>query len=122
MSSARAGGLADGMFRVLPEHNPTSKTDKYKRIHYLVCRLGLTVSDRMQEALIDLRRQAYQAPNSELERLALKGFSEEEFVGAVKEVLCIWLHQEAVGCSAEEATEWLADMEKQGRLVSDVFT
>lgn len=107
MSSARAGGLADGMFRVLPEHNPTSKTDKYKRIHYLVCRLGLTVSDRMQEALIDLRRQAYQAPNSELERLALKGFSEEEFVGAVKEVLCIWLHQEAVDQGGPTAPPWL---------------
>ncbi|KFA94151.1 bifunctional cytochrome P450/NADPH--P450 reductase [Archangium violaceum] len=40
---------------------------------------------------------------------------------AVRETLAR-LHQEAVGCSAEEATEWLSDMEKQGRLVSDVFT
>jgi cytochrome P450/NADPH-cytochrome P450 reductase len=40
---------------------------------------------------------------------------------AVRETLAR-LHQEAVGCSAEEATGWLADMEKQGRLVSDVFT
>ncbi|WNG26573.1 cytochrome P450 [Cystobacter fuscus] len=31
------------------------------------------------------------------------------------------IHQEKVGCSSEEALAWLADMEKQGRLVSDVF-
>src|SRR5262249_36535462 len=107
MTGARVEGLADGGFRVRPEHNPKNKSDTYKRVHYLVCRLGLTVADRMQEALVDLRRQAYQAPTKELEQLALKGFSEEEFVGAVKEVLCIWLHQEAVDQGGPAAPDWL---------------
>ncbi|QRN94380.1 cytochrome P450 [Archangium violaceum] len=39
---------------------------------------------------------------------------------AVRETLAR-IHQETVGCSAEEAAAWLTGMEKQGRLVSDVF-
>ncbi|WP_257459637.1 bifunctional cytochrome P450/NADPH--P450 reductase [Archangium lipolyticum] len=39
---------------------------------------------------------------------------------AVRETLAR-IHQEAVGCSAEEAAAWLTGMEKQGRLVTDVF-
>ncbi|MET0402849.1 MAG: cytochrome P450 [Cystobacter sp.] len=31
------------------------------------------------------------------------------------------IHQEGAGCSVEEANAWLADLEKQGRLVADVF-
>jgi hypothetical protein len=107
MVGAKVEGLPGGVFRVRPEHNPKTKSEKYKRVHYLVCRLGLAVSDRLQEALVDLRRQAYQAPSPELEQLALKGYSEDEFVGAVKEILCIWLHQEAVDQGGPQAPPWL---------------
>ncbi|OJH42891.1 cytochrome [Cystobacter ferrugineus] len=39
---------------------------------------------------------------------------------AVRETLAK-IHQERVGCSEAEATAWLEGMEKQGRLVADVF-
>ncbi|WNG21205.1 bifunctional cytochrome P450/NADPH--P450 reductase [Cystobacter fuscus] len=39
---------------------------------------------------------------------------------AVRETLAR-IHQETVGCSEAEATAWLEGMEKQGRLVADVF-
>jgi len=39
---------------------------------------------------------------------------------AVRETLAR-IHRETVGCSEEEASHWLAEMEKQGRLVADVF-
>ena len=31
------------------------------------------------------------------------------------------IHPETVGCSAEESTEWMTHLAKQGRRVSDVF-
>lgn len=107
MTSAKLEGQPGGVFRVRPEHNPSNKQEKYKRVHYFVCRLGLTVSDRLQEALIDLRRSAYDAPTPELMQLALKGYSDDEFVGAVKELLCIWLHQEAVDQGGPQAPPWI---------------
>jgi cytochrome P450 / NADPH-cytochrome P450 reductase len=39
---------------------------------------------------------------------------------AVRETLAR-IHRESVGCSAEESTAWLTAMEREGRLVADVF-
>src|SRR5437879_4678292 len=93
-------------FRVRPEHAPKSKPETYKRLHYYVAKMGVTVSDQLQAVLIDIRRQSYTMP-SELQRIALKGFSDDEFVSAVKEVLCIWMHMEAMDQGGEEMPPWL---------------
>lgn len=121
MASAKVEGIPSRVFHVRPEHAPRSKSEKYKRVHYFVCRLGLAVSDRLQEALMDLRRQADQAPSQELEQLALKGYSEEEFVCAVKEILCIWLHQEAIDQGGSGAPAWLMSFLRTALGATDIL-
>jgi len=107
MSSAQVENLPGGTFRVLPEHNPKSKPEKYRRLHYYVSRMGVAVSDCLMESLLIVRRTAYQLSGQELQTLALKGYSDEEYCTAVKELLCIWLHQEAMDQGGKEAIPWI---------------
>jgi hypothetical protein len=93
-------------FRVRPEHAPRSKPETYKRLHYYVAKMGVTVSDQLQAVLIDIRRNAYSLP-PDIQRTALKGFSDDEFVSTVKEILCIWMHLEAVDQGGEFMPAWL---------------
>src|SRR5438105_14289988 len=96
MTSGRIEGALPDVFRVLPEHAPKSKSETYKRRHYYVAEMGVTVSDQLQSALIDLRRNAHYLPDQDLQRIAMKGYSDEEFVFAVKEIVCLWMHMEAM--------------------------
>lgn len=94
-------------FQASDEHAPRSKTEAYKRLHYYVSKMGVTISDQLQLALIDLRRNAHQLPEDGLQKLAIKGFRDDEFVPAVKEILCIWLHLEAIDQGGEKMPDWL---------------
>src|SRR5688572_25122735 len=105
MTSGRVEGVP--VFKVRPEHTPKSKPETYKRLHYYVAKMGVTVSDQLQEALIDLRRSAYSMTDPQMQNLALKGFNDDEFVSAVKELLCIWMHMEAMDQGGEHMPPWL---------------
>lgn len=94
-------------FRVRPEHSPKSRDEAYQRVHFYVAKLSVTVSDQLQRALIGLRRSAYNFTDPAVQKLALKGYSDDEFASAVKEILCIWLHMEAMDQGGEEMPEWL---------------
>jgi len=107
MTNGKTEGVAGDVFRPGPEQNPRSREETYKRLHYYAARLALAVSDHLQDALINLRRKAYGLTDPELKKLALKGYSDEEYVTAVKEILCIWLHLEAVEQGGEEMPRWL---------------
>ncbi len=94
-------------FVAQPEHSPKSRDETYQRVHYYVAKLSVTASDQLQQALINLRRSAYNLTDANLQRLALKGYTDEEFASAVKEILCIWLHMEAMDQGGDGMPEWL---------------
>lgn len=102
-----AAGLVDEVFQVTPDLIPKSNEETYKRLHYYVAEMSVSISDHLRDALIELRKMSDQLPNQELQQLALKGYTDEEFVAAVKELLCIWLHLEAMDQGGEEMPGWL---------------
>lgn len=107
MANVQPGFVSGGLFRVRPEHCPGSKPEKYKRLHYYVSRLGVAVSDYLMEALLNLRRTAYQFQDQRVQQLALKAYSDDEYTAAVKELLCIWLHMEAMDQGGDTMPDWL---------------
>lgn len=90
-----------------PEWAPKSKQEAYKRLHYYVSKSGVAVSQLLQEALVNLRQNAHNLADEDLQKLALKGFSEDEFAPAVKELMCIWLHVQALEQGSERMPPWL---------------
>ena len=107
MGTSRGEELPRGLFQVRLEHCPRSKEETYERLHFYVSWLGVAVADSLQDCLLDLRRKAGMTDNRAVQRLLLKGYSDEEYVAAVKEILCIWLHLEVIDQGGEEAPEWL---------------
>ena len=107
MSNVRAEQLPGGLFRVRPEHCPKTKQEKYKRLHYYVSRLGVSLSDALMELLLDLRRTAYRYQDPQVQKSALKAFDDDEYTNAVKELLCIWLHLEAMDQGGDLMPDWL---------------
>jgi hypothetical protein len=107
MSNVRTDQLPGGTFHVRPEHCPKTKQEKYKRLHFYVSKLGVALSDNLMEALLDLRRTAYRFPDPEVQQVALKAFNDEEYTNAVKELLCIWLHLEAMDQGGDHMPDWL---------------
>ncbi len=107
MSNVQPDYVSGVLFRVRPEHCPASKQEKYKRLHYYVSRLGVAVSDYLMEALLNLRRSAYQFQDQRVQQLALKAYNDDEYTSAVKELLCIWLHLEAMDQGGDRMADWL---------------
>lgn len=107
MTKVKTDQMPGGLFRVRPEHCPKSKQEKYKRLHFYVSRLGVSVSDLLMENLLDLRRKAYQYQDPNVQQTALKAFNDEEYTNAVKELLCIWLHMEAMDQGGDSMPDWL---------------
>lgn len=107
MSNVRTDQLPGGLFRVRPEHCPKTKQEKYKRLHFYVSKLGVALSDYLMEALLDLRRNAYRFPQPDVQQAALKAYDDEEYTKAVKELLCIWLHLEAMDQGGDRMPDWL---------------
>lgn len=107
MSGEPIEGLQGAVFRVLPEHIPKSKPETYRRLHYYVAKLGVTVSDSLQDTLIKLRQSADHIGDPEARTMARKGFNDGEFLPAVKEILVVWLHLEAMDQGGKDMPSWL---------------
>lgn len=95
-------------FRPKPGHFPRSKQDRYKRIQYYVGQLGEAASAQMKQALIVLRNAAEQLP-PELQPIAHKDYSDTELLPALKELVCIWIHVEAIEQGSESMMTWLME-------------
>lgn len=94
------------IFKAQAEHEPKSETDKYERLHYYVYHSSLKIIDLLRRSLADIRKSAPdQAP--ELQRLALKPCKSPEMTLALKEVLCVWFHLEALDQGGEGAPGWV---------------
>lgn len=100
-------GVYSDLFRAEPDNEPKSDEERNFRLDYYTCRLAITASEQLTEALIGLRNAADRLQPPELGTLALKQFKQEEFSAAVKEIVCIWIHQEAVDQGGDALPEWL---------------
>ena len=106
------------MFRPMPGHNPRSRQDRYRRVHYYVSQLGAAASGQLKQALLALRAASEHMP-VDLQELALKPYIESEFLPATKELLCIWIHLEAVDQGGEGMPSWLMQYLKLALYATD---
>jgi hypothetical protein len=103
----------------MPGHNPRSRQDRYRRVQYYVSVLGASASAQLKQALLVLRNAADQLPSPELSRAARKQYLESEFLPATKEMLCIWLHLEAIDQGGEMMPQWLMNYLKLALYATD---
>lgn len=94
-------------FSVRPHHNPKSRTERYRRVHFYVSRMGVSVSARLRQVLNALRQLAVEMKDPSCAAYARKSYTEAEFLPAVKELLCIWIHLDAVDQGGELMPVWL---------------
>lgn len=106
-------------FFVTPALNPKSRSERYKRVHFYVSQLGVAVSAQLKERLLAIRQLSDKVKDPELAALAAKSFSEEEFLPAVKELLCIWIHLDAADQGGDLMPAWLMNYLKLSLYASD---
>ncbi len=107
MHETRGEELPPGLFQARPEHRPATKEEWNERLNFYACWMGVAVSDALYECLMALRQAAPNLPNNTVRNLALKAYSDEEYAAGVKEVLCIWLHLEAMDQGGDNSPPWL---------------
>ena len=110
---------AETRFFVTPALNPKTRSERYKRVHYYVSQLGVSVSARLKERLVAIRGLADKIKDPDLSALAAKNFSEAEFLPAVKELLCIWVHLDAADQGGDLMPAWLMNYLKLALYASD---
>lgn len=116
---AETAASGDTRFYVTPALNPKSRSERYKRVHYYVSQLGISVSARLKERLLAVRGLAGKIKDPDLAELAGKNFSEAEFLPAVKELLCIWIHLDAADQGGDLMPAWLMNYLKLALYASD---
>lgn len=116
---AETAATGDTRFYVTPALNPKSRNERYKRVHFYVSQLGIAVSARLKERLLAIRGLAEKIKDEDLAALAAKSFSEEEFLPAVKEILCIWIHLDAADQGGDLMPAWLMNYLKLALYASD---
>jgi hypothetical protein len=116
---AEEAASGDTRFYVTPAMNPKSRSERYKRVHFYVSQMGVSVSVRLKERLLAIRALSSKIRDSDLSRLARKNYSEEEFLPAVKELLCIWIHLDAADQGGDLMEPWLLNYLKLALYASD---
>lgn len=117
MAEKTASG--ESRFYVTPALNPKSRSERYKRVHYYVSQLGVAVSAQLKERLLAIRQLADRIRDPDLAAYASKSFSEDEFLKAVKELLCIWIHLDAADQGGDLMPAWLMNYLKLSLYASD---
>lgn len=107
------------LFRPMPGHNPRNREDRYRRVRYYTAQLGSQASAQLKQALLVLRNNADQMPTPELQAMARKQYTEVEFLSAVKELMCMWIHLEAVDQGGEGMPSWLMSYLKLALFATD---
>ncbi len=98
---------SEPFYRPPAEACPADREESFVRVQFYISRLALVASDHLLESVMTLRRKAYGLTDQLLQQLALKGFTDEEYCAAVKEVLCVWLHLEVIDQGGNDAPDWL---------------
>ncbi len=107
MCQTQGEELPPGLFRARAQHCPATREELYERLNFYASWMGVAVSDVLYECLMELREAAPKLPDETVRQLALKAYSDNEYAQAVKEILCIWFHLEAMDQGGDEAPEWL---------------
>lgn len=110
---------SSNFFRPLPEHKPQSTRQRYQRVHSYVSLLGSKSSSLLKKTLLAIHEAAERIEDPQIKALALKQYTESEFLPATKELLCIWLHLEAVDQGGEEMPAWLLQFLKLSLYATD---
>ena len=116
---AEDAASGDNRFYVTPALNPKSRAERYKRVHFYVSQMGISVSARLKERLLAIRGLAEKIKDPDLSALASKNFSEAEFLPSVKELLCIWIHLDAADQGGDLMPAWLMNYLKLALYASD---
>jgi hypothetical protein len=116
---AEQAASGDTRFYVTPALNPKSRSERYKRVHFYVSQMGISVSVRLKERLLAIRALSGKIRDPDLSSLARKNFSESEFLPAVKELLCIWIHLDAAEQGGDLMPPWLMNYLKLALYASD---
>jgi hypothetical protein len=116
---AENAGSGDTRFYVTPTLNPKTRSERYKRVHFYVSQMGISVSARLKERLLAIRGLAAKIKDPDLANLASKNFSEAEFLPSVKELLCIWIHLDAADQGGDLMPAWLMNYLKLALYASD---
>lgn len=95
------------IFRPAFAAHPRTPSERYKRVHYYVATLGADSSALLKKALLAIRKAAEVMPDASLQAAARKQFTEAEFLPATKELLCLWIHFEAVDQGGLHSPAWL---------------
>ncbi|MBX9688870.1 MAG: hypothetical protein K2X27_19330 [Candidatus Obscuribacterales bacterium] len=116
---AETAASGDTRFYVTPALNPKSRSERYKRVHFYVSQMGVSVSARLKERLLAIRGLSEKIADPDLAALAAKNFNESEFLPAVKELLCIWIHLDAADQGGDMMPAWLMNYMKLALYASD---
>lgn len=119
MADATASGGTPTRFYVTPALNPKTRNERYKRVHYYVSHLGVAVSAQLKQRLLAIRQLSGRMKDPRMATLAAKSFSEDEFLPAVKELLCIWIHLDAADQGGDLMPAWLMNYLKLSLYASD---
>jgi hypothetical protein len=119
MSEFATNTPATQVFRPRPDHNPRARADRYRRVHYYVSEMAMAASGQLKQALLALRNAAPNLATAELQAVASKQYTEEEFLPATKELLCIWMHLEAVDQGGEMMPAWVMNFLKLALYATD---
>lgn len=97
------------------------ETELNERLELYICQLSVTASGALYSCLMELRKQSSKLADDRLRILGAKAYSDAEYAAAVKEILCIWLHLEAIEQGGDQAAGWLLAFLRKALLISDLI-
>jgi hypothetical protein len=86
------------IFRPNPGFNPRGRQERHRRVHFYAVQLAREASTALRDTIVYLRQtnETWRRP-----------FSAQQFQSAVKELVCIWIHLEAIDQGGESMPAWL---------------
>jgi hypothetical protein len=86
------------IFRPNPGHNPRGRQERHRRVHFYTVQLAKEASTAIRDTIVYLRQS-----NDSWRRQ----FTTDQFQSAVKELMCILIHLEAIDQGGESMPAWL---------------
>lgn len=98
------------IFRPNPGFNPRGRQERHRRVHFYAVQLAREASVSIRNSIV-LLRQSNEAWRRQ--------FTPQEFQSASKELMCIWVHLEAIDQGGESMPAWLMNYLKLALFAMD---
>lgn len=98
------------IFRPNPGFNPRGRQERHRRVHFYAVQIAREASTAIRDTIVYLR-----STNDEWRRQ----FTPQQFHSAVKELMCMWIHLEAIDQGGESMPAWLMNYFKLALNASD---